>query len=140
MTLFGRALQFRAGMSRKAPVGTEHDAVRRDRLDEMTIEEVHGFAPKIGELSHRLHDEDGWRASTDLVDDVFSHLWQHDPKFSSPDRLSPTHKINLEVMTQLADHPEMKRLREQSVGDEYVSAMATLATAGELRNVASKRP
>lgn len=138
MTLLGRAQQFLAGLASKAPVGTEHDAVRRDRLDQMTLAEVHGNAPKLGQLTHRLHDEDGWKASTDLVDDVFSHLWQHAPKFSTPERLAPGNKINLEVTRELAEHPEMKRLRESSVGDEYVAAMATLSMAGELRRVAQQ--
>lgn len=138
MSVLGAARSF---LARRRPTPIARDAIAQDVFDGHLFSDMLQQAPRLQKMTHALSESapEMMTAPTDLVGDVFAQLFQHAPKLRAIDEMAPDHLVNQMVMTELAEHPEMRKLRELSRNDEYISAMSAASMSQPLVEVLERR-
>lgn len=109
----------------EAPKPSERNAIKANSFDRADWKEVLETTPAMQRVTEEL------RQSVDYVDDfmqdLHSEFYKIDPTVLPADQMLPTHVANRAVTEQMLEMPEVRNLRQHSVGDKYGSAMAITA-------------
>jgi len=111
----------------------EHtDAVPTDRFDRAMWDEVREQSEKLNDTVKGLQAK--YDYAEDFAHDVFQLLAKRGPSLRSPEEMKATHLPNRQVAEDIASLPELERLREYTVSDNYGSAAGLLALEPALRD------
>lgn len=108
------------------------DAVPHDRFDAAIWEEILTGSSAVEDLVDDLSQTHHY--VQDLARDTFNLLAKAEPEVRGVEEMRVTHIPVRQVISELLSLPELKTLRLNTVGDEFVSAMGLLA----LRDVLTK--
>jgi len=115
----------------------EHtDAVPHDRFDKAMWDEVREESSTLDDIVKKL--QQNYDYAEDFTQDAFNLLAKGDPTFRDPQHMKATHIPNRQVIEDVARLPELERLREYTVGDNYASAAGFMALEGAVENALSK--
>ncbi|MCI2421141.1 VWA domain-containing protein [Saccharopolyspora sp. K220] len=120
-----------------APQAPRHTtAIEGDAMDTMAYTEVAEQSPTLRELSHELRQTvDG---ADDLLADVFRGAYKAHPRVRPSGDMDPARRVQHQVVAALLDTPEFGAMRTTTVGDQYLSAVAVLASASTIRDMLDK--
>ncbi|MGH3193096.1 MAG: hypothetical protein ACRDOL_38760, partial [Streptosporangiaceae bacterium] len=108
-------------------------AVRADRFDDMTWDEVVGQASALAALIEEIHERHDY--AEDLIKDMFLGAYKVEPEVREPAEMAPSRLVNRQIIAQMLATPEWAELRKETAGNQYAAAMAVLAQAGQLRQM-----
>jgi len=115
----------------------EHtDAVPSDRFDRAMWDEVREESSTLDDTVKGLQRDFDY--AEDFAQDAFNLLAKGDPTFRDPQHMKATHIPNRQVIEDVAKLPELERLRQYTVGDNYASAAGFLALEEGLKGALSK--
>jgi uncharacterized protein with von Willebrand factor type A (vWA) domain len=104
----------------------EHtDAVPFDRFDKAMWDEVREDSTALDEMVGGLRKT--YDYVEDFTQDVFNLLAKGDPELRTRDEMRATHIPNRQIVQDMASLPELQRLRNFTVADNYASAMGMLS-------------
>ena len=107
------------------PDPTHADAVVHDRFDEARWEETKDVSPGLRNMVKDLGKEHDY--VEDLCQDVFNLAMKGDPDIRPMQDMLPTHVPHAPTMAEFAESKQITELRQYTRGDQYSSAMATVA-------------
>lgn len=97
-------------------------AVRHDRWDR---DDLHGARQSTSPFKRaRRRLGEFTSTGTQAVDDAFLLLFKADPSLVERPEMQPSYLVNHAVATEIMDTPELRRMREFTVGDATLAAMA----------------
>jgi hypothetical protein len=107
------------------PDPTHTDAVVHDRFDQARWEETKAISPGLNNMVKDLGKEHDY--VEDLAQDVFNLAMKGDPEVRPVTDMLPSHSPHAPTMAEFAESKQITELRQYTRGDQYSSAMATVA-------------
>jgi len=126
---------------------TTRELVDINRWDRRRWQEVRKTTPiddAITDLSlgdqHKGGEREGFANASELSEGLFFELYKASPQLRDQRSLQrdlyPAHRI----LEEVADHPELQKLHDMTMGDTVLSTMAFTAMADELRAILGRIP
>lgn len=106
------------------PKGERH-AVESNSFDREDWAEVQRESSVVRDQVKELSQKVSY--APDLMQDLHAGLYKHMPRVRHNEEMAETHQVNREVMHQVLQTPEIKTLRQHTVGDKVSAAMGIAA-------------
>jgi uncharacterized protein with von Willebrand factor type A (vWA) domain len=105
--------------------------VKQDAYDRDVFNDIRAMAPKVDKLVKDLSKD--WDYAEDLMADIFTDLWQGDPRMRDKQDVLENRRANHEVLGHFRDTPEREQLRPLTMHDEYGTAMACVGAGAAIQ-------
>jgi len=116
-----KARAMRALVGTPNPVGVEVNAIKHDRFDEWTWDDLLTDVPIIKDDIRDIgekHDHVG-----DFFEDMYNMLHQGDPKARDVKEMDTKHKAAVDMANHFLELPAVQSLRLSTMHDQYATAM-----------------
>lgn len=112
------------------------DAIVTDRWDRQDLETLHDDFPKLGDLAEKLRKVN--EVANDVIDDLALSCLKYDPTPTARDEMAHSHVINSHILKEMYETDSWQELRQHTVQDPLLSAMATVTLSERLPELYDK--